>query len=199
METLYLFLFSQKLSPQNSSVSPSGNPLLKNSVSPIARNPKHALNNSSPSSPPPKKIKISCSPDLPPSSSPPPVPLNSSPATTDHTKPIISPIRVAKKQAAEASYNSKSFSDSYSEGSEHSPGPRENGIPEQYRRDFSKHKSRSKHHHHHSSRSSSAKGHRESRHHHHRRHQHQEESGRNRRGHNYQNSKLRRTKGEHHR
>ncbi len=109
------------------------------------------------------------------------------------TKPIISPVRcvISSKVAA-------SSGDSYSDTS--LPSPVENGIPEQYRRDFSKHstaggsKTRSKHHHHRHRhhRSSSKPRHHAERRHHHNRHRtldDNEEGGRGRRvGRDYQAS-----------
>lgn len=100
---------------------------------------------------------------------------------SDHrpSKPIISPIHFA------------SSGDSYSDTSP--PSPKENGLPEQYRRNFNKNYSKQNHHHHHHHR------------HHHRsgkayvdKHQHryQEEDGRgSRRGQIH--SKSRRTEHDH--
>lgn len=157
---------SQKSSPQND-IPPFSLPATANQIvanggkakGPVS--PKRQSNaTTATSSPAPKKRKVdTLSPD--PALSP----VIETDKNEERVKPIISPIRVAKASGSDTS-------------SETGSSPRENGIPEQYRQDFTQHKQRSKahrhhHHHHHHHRSSKPQ---HDRHHHHRQQERERES-----------------------
>lgn len=171
---------SQRTSPNNASPLTAANQIITNGGK--AKNPVSPKSlkrqTTTISSPAPKRKKVgSCSPEA--------LVLENSVSS----KPVISPIRVMGASSGDTS----------SEGTGSSP--RENGIPEQYRQDFTKHKGRSKVHRHHHHRSS--KPHHER--HHHRHHQERgrgrdrEEVGQDRRRRDQPSSKRRRTEFERYR
>ena len=153
---------SQKTSPQDNptrSPLPTADPIITNGSGTKNSDSAKRPNPSSTSGPIPKKRKVDSSPEHLPS----PV-LENNVIIEERVKPIISPIRLASGNSSSGSGSS----------------PRENGIPEQYRQDFAKHKSRSKphrHRHHHHKQQQQPRGSSQplqDRHHHHHRHQDRE-------------------------
>ena len=181
---------TQKASPQKITSSPSAN-----SSNTLLNGNKRSHVTDTTSSPtpastlPPKKrrrVSRSTSPSM----------------QKSRSKPIISPVRCLPSSKVAASSG-----DSYSDTS--LPSPVENGIPQQYLRDFSKHassgdgsKSRSRHHHrrhHHHSSSKSHRDHHPDRRHHRRREEEPGERGRRDYHTSSSSSKSRRTEPDRYR
>lgn len=195
------FPAQSKLQPSPLSISHKDSPHLSNSISPGSRSapitngsktkdsPKAPTGNprtSSPSlscPPAPKRRKVSSSPEG----------VSSYQPREDHVKPVISPIHFGIDRLISAPIRMGS-EDSNSGASLDGSSPRENGVvPKQYRGDFSKHRSRSKHHghrHHHDNTAAASKSRHERRHHHPRE---AEGAGRNSRRDHRHSSKRRRT------
>ena len=165
---------AKTLSQKTSSLSPVPPPVTngsrKDSITPV-KNIKHHHAAFSP----PRRKKPSSSPERIHS----PVSDKNIHSPDYRVKPVISPIRMV------------SSGESYSDGSV--PSPKENGIPEQYRKDFTKHKSRSKHHHHRHHHHRSSKTQHERRHH----RRPRGESGHGRRGDDQPPFKIHRTDSDH--
>lgn len=193
-------------SPLSQSVSHKDSPHLSNSISPSSLSapisktkdsPKAPSSNAhtSPSScpPAPKRRKVSSSPEGMSSH-------RSRKDSKEHVKPVISPIHFGDDRPICGPICMGS-EDSNSEASQNGSSPRENGVlPKQYRGDFSKHSSRSKHHghrhHHHSNTAAptaASKSRHERRHHHPRETEQTERAGRNSRRDHHHSSKRRRT------